>query len=89
MNRFFVTVFAVFAMAMASFAQPSAVKNAAKSTFRLVCYDANGNRNAETYGVFTSPTARLLHNGRHCRRQRVLRWSTSMARHIMYAHWLA
>lgn len=54
MNRFFVTVFAVFAMAMASFAQPSAVKNAAKSTFRLVCYDANGNRNAETYGVFTS-----------------------------------
>ena len=54
MNRFFVTVFAVFAVVMASFAQPSAVKNAAKSTFRLVCYDANGNRNAETYGVFTS-----------------------------------
>lgn len=54
MNRFFVTVFAAFAVAVASFAQPSAVKNAAKSTFRLVCYDANGNRSAETYGVFTS-----------------------------------
>lgn len=46
-------LFMVFAAGSAK-AQPAQVKNAAKSTFRLAAYDADGNLTSSTCGVFTS-----------------------------------
>lgn len=54
MNRLFITVLATLAVCFAAYAQPAQVKNAAKSTFQLISYDAQGNRISTTAGVFVS-----------------------------------
>lgn len=54
MNRFIITLFGLFLSLVCVNAQPSAVKNLAKSTFRLVAYDKNGNETGASYGVFTT-----------------------------------
>lgn len=54
MNRFFTTLFAICLAVGSLHAQPNPVKNSAKSTFKLIAYDALGNVISSTYGVYTS-----------------------------------
>lgn len=54
MNRFFILTL-LFVLAVGCvYAQPVRVKNAAKSTFQLISYDADGNQLSKTNGVFIS-----------------------------------
>lgn len=54
MNRFSILALSFFLSVGSVYAQPSKVKNAAKSTFQLVSYDAAGNQIGKTNGVFIS-----------------------------------
>lgn len=54
MNRFFTSIFALIIAVGSLHAQPTPVKNSAKSTFLLKAYDKAGNETSRTYGVFTS-----------------------------------
>lgn len=54
MKRFFMTLAATMLMVFGAYAQTSAVKNAAKSTFTLNAYDADGKLISTTRGIFTT-----------------------------------
>lgn len=54
MNRFITTVITLLAVIGSAVAQPSGVKNAAKSAFRLTAYNAEGKVIATSVGVFAS-----------------------------------
>lgn len=54
MNRFVVLVFSLLLTVAGVQAQPSQVKTAAKSMFRLTAYDSAGNATSNTCGVFVS-----------------------------------
>lgn len=52
MKRIYILFTILFALCSASFAQPSAVKNAAKSVFKLTTYGSDGAEIATSHGVF-------------------------------------
>lgn len=54
MNRFVILMFSLLLTVVGVQAQPSQVKNAAKSMFRLTAYDSAGNPTSNTCGVFVS-----------------------------------
>lgn len=64
MKRILSTILISLLCFSGAMAQPSAVKNVAKSVFALKAYDAEGKLIASTNGVFLSATAPRLVRGR-------------------------
>lgn len=54
MKRLTIILFAVISSLTIVMGQPATIKSAAKSTFKLTSYDADGNVISTSYGVFTS-----------------------------------
>lgn len=55
MNRISLIITMLFTTVMVGFAQPSAVKKVANSTFKLTTYNSNGSVKYEGVGVYVSP----------------------------------
>ena len=64
MNKILLSALSLLLVAGGVKAQTAQVKNVAKSTFRLVAYDALGNVTSTTCGVFTSADGEAIGHGR-------------------------